>query len=114
MNKKDKIRHLTKKEAPILEGTCQICGRLGDLQRHHVDYEIPLNYQIICVTCHRNIHKGIKITLKLSHQDRLRFYSIKNHYKDIFETDLNLVKFCVKRSLSDLENQIKEGKKLPK
>ena len=39
---------------------CSICGLHKKIQRHHPDYEKPLEILFVCRGCHLNIHKNLK------------------------------------------------------
>lgn len=54
---KVKARRLSK---DILLDKCKFCGSLESLERHHPNYNEPLNVVILCKTCHQNFHKAIR------------------------------------------------------
>lgn len=39
-----------------LKRTCEICGTMENLQRHHPDYSKPLEVVTVCGSCHMRIH----------------------------------------------------------
>ena len=36
---------------------CQICGKVGEVQAHHEDYNKPLEVIFVCSNCHGMIHR---------------------------------------------------------
>jgi len=38
--------------------SCQQCGTVTNLHRHHPDYSKPLEVVILCVKCHNRLHHG--------------------------------------------------------
>ena len=40
-----------------LDSKCCICGRTENLERHHPDYNKPLNVITVCRSCHVLLHK---------------------------------------------------------
>jgi len=45
-----------------LECKCSICGSTENLERHHPDYDRPLDVVTLCRSCHCRVHSG---TLKI-------------------------------------------------
>jgi hypothetical protein len=41
---------------------CEKCGATERLDRHHNDYDKPLEIQTLCRTCHAQLHLGLKET----------------------------------------------------
>lgn len=39
---------------------CEICGKTDGIEKHHEDYNNPLNVRFLCKTHHRDIHKIIR------------------------------------------------------
>jgi len=40
----------------IRSDACHVCGRQGQVQRHHEDYNHPLRVSVVCQDCHTRIH----------------------------------------------------------
>ena len=60
--RKKNIRRDTRRKFPITENSrCFLCSGKENLHRHHVDGNIynrkEINIEIVCVDCHKNIHK---------------------------------------------------------
>lgn len=43
-----------------INSECSICGSKIRLQRHHDNYDKPLEVRIVCHECHKTIHKETK------------------------------------------------------
>lgn len=43
-------------QVAIKEGSCAICDSNKNLQVHHLSYD-PEIFMILCINCHRNLHK---------------------------------------------------------
>jgi hypothetical protein len=54
--RKSKARHKAQYWFPVVE--CIRCGSKEMLQRHHKDYNKPLEVVILCQRCHREEHNG--------------------------------------------------------
>lgn len=50
-----KARAAAKYHVP-LAGNCEVCGGFTALQRHHPDYDQPLDVVTVCRRCHFDIH----------------------------------------------------------
>ena len=42
-----------------LESKCAICGTSENLQRHHPDYNKPLEVKTLCRSCHSQLRRGV-------------------------------------------------------
>lgn len=40
---------------------CEICGAKDFLDKHHPDYNQPLNFVILCKSCHKRLHNTLKL-----------------------------------------------------
>lgn len=48
----------------VLDNECVFCGSTENLERHHPDYDKPLEFLTFCRKCHRQLHVGL-ITLEV-------------------------------------------------
>ena len=50
-------------EGRILKpNTCEICMKKSvKIEGHHEDYSLPYNVKWLCVKCHRNLHKELRL-----------------------------------------------------
>ncbi len=67
-----RINHIKQKKANNLAASislenkkCVLCGSTRFLVRHHEDYNKPLQVDIVCRSCHANIHNKNRM---LSHE----------------------------------------------
>lgn len=51
-------RQISKKIISLRDKSCEMCGSINDLHRHHNDYGRPDQVTILCRRCHVNIHKN--------------------------------------------------------
>ena len=53
-----KARSIAKRKIKIVE--CKNCGSVENLNRHHSDYNKPLNVIVLCEDCHQEWHRSFK------------------------------------------------------
>ncbi len=46
------VRKAAQRAVPLTGATCERCGAVDGLQRHHPDYSQPTLVQILCQPCH--------------------------------------------------------------
>lgn len=44
-----------------LKKFCEKCGTSDNLERHHPDYEKPMEYLTLCKSCHKRLHSELAI-----------------------------------------------------
>lgn len=47
------IKEKNMKRPPL----CELCGRAGRIEGHHMDYDHPLEVLWLCTSCHASFHK---------------------------------------------------------
>jgi ribosome-binding protein aMBF1 (putative translation factor) len=55
-----RLRWHVKRGNVVFERRCEVCGRDTMLQFHHEDYNKPLVFMVLCIDCHKNLHKSNK------------------------------------------------------
>lgn len=60
---KHQVRSLTRgyiKMGFLVKGSCEICGRIENVEAHHDDYTKPMDIRWLCMEHHREHHKLLK------------------------------------------------------
>lgn len=55
--KKERVRRKTRHKISLVGKSCEVCGSITRLNRHHPKYEEPNNVIILCAKCHVELHK---------------------------------------------------------
>lgn len=54
--RKYNLRHTTNHLFSLNGLSCQLCGKINNLQRHHLSYRHALSIVILCRNCHNAVH----------------------------------------------------------
>lgn len=69
--KRERARAHARKNVAQDVAVCRDCGCEGELERHHPDYDRPLDIEWLCHPCHSRRHYPVKMrarTLVFDHQ----------------------------------------------
>jgi len=69
--KKARAGYIANKWLPKLE-KCMICGSVGKIHKHHLNYKFPLLVVWLCIKCHRRVHSGQLDLLASDYPERRR------------------------------------------
>jgi hypothetical protein len=53
---REQVRQAVKQFGLVLPKACEKCGSDADLQKHHEDYNKPLDVVVLCRPCHAKLH----------------------------------------------------------